>query len=187
MAKDYDTTPRTEIRYRKRAVKDEEWIKDFLRRAAFGVLATVCDGQPFLHTRLYVYDESENAIYLHGARDGRTYHNVNQNEQVCFSISEMGRLTPAEDAENFGVEYAGVVVFGRASIIEDSDRAKRALQLLLDKYFPHLKPGHDYTPSTDDEVSRTAVYRIDIDEWSGKQAKKDDDFPGAYLYGQFPE
>jgi len=30
------------------------------------------------------------------------------------------------------------------------------------------------------------VYRIDIDEWSGKQKVAPSDHPGAFLYGQVP-
>lgn len=39
---------------------------------------------------------------------------------------------------------------------------------LLAKYFPHLQAGCDYRPITSDELARTAVHWIEIDEWSGK-------------------
>jgi hypothetical protein len=39
---------------------------------------------------------------------------------------------------------------------------------------------------TDDELARTSVYRIDITSWTGKRKKVEDDFPGAFLYGQPP-
>jgi nitroimidazol reductase NimA-like FMN-containing flavoprotein (pyridoxamine 5'-phosphate oxidase superfamily) len=82
------------------------------------------------------------------------------------------------------VEYAGVVVFGRVRVLDDAEEAKRALQRLLDKYFPHLKPGADYRPTTDEELARTAVYRLDIDQWSGKKKEVAADFPGAFRYGE---
>jgi hypothetical protein len=52
--------------------------------------------------------------------------------------------------------------------------------MLLDKYAPHLEAGRDYRPTTDDELKRTAVYRVDIESWSGKQKEVEADFPGAY-------
>jgi nitroimidazol reductase NimA-like FMN-containing flavoprotein (pyridoxamine 5'-phosphate oxidase superfamily) len=94
----------------------------------------------------------------------------------------MGRLLPADKAMGFGVEYAGVVAFGRAAIVTDVAEAKRGLQLLLNKYFPHLRPGEDYTRATDDELKVTAVYRIEIESWSGKEARADADFPGAFSH-----
>jgi hypothetical protein len=68
------------------------------------------------------------------------------------------------------------------TIVEDPAEAKAALQSLLDKYAPHLQPGRDYRPPVDEELARTAVYRLDIDEWSGKRKQVAPDFPGAYDY-----
>ena len=159
---------------------DDAWIKALLQRADFGALATVHDGQPFINTNLFVYDEAANVLYLHTARTGRTRTNIETNERVCFSVSEMGRLLPADTALEFSVEYAGVTVFGRAHVVQDPAEARRGLQLLLDKYFAHLKPGEDYRAITDEELARTAVYRVDIDAWSGKRKAVAEDFPGAF-------
>ena len=86
----------------------------------------------------------------------------------------------APEALEFSVEYAGVVVFGKGRVVEDQDEARTALQMLLDRYAPHLRPGVDYRATTDDELKRTAVYRIDIEAWSGKQKEVPEDFPGAF-------
>lgn len=167
------------MRRRDRAVADDAWIRELLDNAAVGVLATVADGQPFVNSNLFVYDEAGHAIWMHTAATGRTRDNVAADTPVCFTAFEMGRLLPAEEALEFSVEYAGVVAFGRARIVVDPDAARRGLQLLLDKYFPDLRPGRDYRPITDDELRRTAVYRIDIEAWSGKMKRADEDFPGA--------
>ena len=43
--------------------KDEEWVLAFIKRAAYGFLATVGDeGQPFLNSNLFVYDERRHCI-----------------------------------------------------------------------------------------------------------------------------
>ncbi len=172
----------TETRRPDRAVSDEAWIRRLLARAPVGTLATVLDGQPFQNMNLFVYDETSHSIYLHTARQGRTRTNIEQDDCVCFSVAEMGRLLPADTALEFSVEYASVIVFGRGVVVENEDEARRGLQLLLDKYAPRLRPGRDYRPITDDELARTSVYRIQIDQWSGKQKKERSDFPGAFLY-----
>jgi hypothetical protein len=177
----------TRIRRRDRAVADDAWIRAMLHRAASGVLATAHDGQPFVNTNLFVYDEAAHAIYLHGARTGRTATNIAANERVCFTVNEMGRLLPAAVALDFSVEYASVVVFGRARRIDDAATAQQALQKLLDKYFPHLQPGRDYRPITPEELARTAVYCLQIEEWSGKQKQVAADTPGAFLYRSAPD
>ena len=174
--------PINQVHRRDRAVDDEGWIRALLHRAAVGTLATVSDGQPFINSNLFVYDKAADAIYMHTARVGRTRANIEVDERVCFSVFEMGRLLPAKEALEFSVEYAGVVVFGRGTVVADRTEAKAALQLLLDKYAPHLHPGRDYRPTTDQELARTAVYRVTIDSWSGKRKEVPPDFPGAFYY-----
>jgi len=44
----------THIRRRDRAVEDEAWIRDMLKRLPFGSLATVANGQPFINTNIFV-------------------------------------------------------------------------------------------------------------------------------------
>ncbi len=174
--------PRSTLRRRDRG-KDDAWVAAFLRRAAYGFLATVGQGgQPFLNSNLFVYDDAGGArrIYLHTHRTGRTRDNLRSSEKVAFSAVAMGRLLPAPEALEFSVEYAGVVAFGTGRAVEDREEARTALQMLLDKYAPHLRPGVDYRPTTDDELRRTAVYRIDIETWSGKQKEVEEDFPGAF-------
>jgi nitroimidazol reductase NimA-like FMN-containing flavoprotein (pyridoxamine 5'-phosphate oxidase superfamily) len=186
MSTEATAAPRAEIRRRDREVTDEGWIRELLRRAAFGTLATVRDGQPFVNMNIFVYDEGAHALYLHTARAGRTRENIEGENRVCFGVSEMGRLLPASTAMHFSVEYAGVVVFGRARIVENDAEAERALQQILDKYAPHLRPGRDYRPIQPEELAVTSVYRIDIEEWSGKQKIAPADHPGAYIYGRPP-
>jgi nitroimidazol reductase NimA-like FMN-containing flavoprotein (pyridoxamine 5'-phosphate oxidase superfamily) len=147
-------------------------------------MATAHDRQPFVNTNLFVYDEAAHAVYLHTAQSGRTKANVESDSRVCFSISEMGRLLPADVALEFSVEYAGVTIFGTATVLADETEKRHGLQLLLDKYFPHLRPDRDYRAITADELQRTAVYRIDIEQWSGKQKQVAGEFPGAFYYGE---
>lgn len=182
MAKDYAELAYTHTRRQDRAVEDEVWIRQFLQRAAVGTLATVHDEQPFLNTNLFVYDEAAHCLYMHTANVGRTAANVQQNGRFCFSVSEMGRLLPAAEALEFSVEYASVVLFGTAELLQDPAEKERGLQLLLDKYAPHLRPERDYRPITAEEVKRTAVYRLSVTQWSGKRKQVSPDFPGAYSY-----
>lgn len=153
-----------------------------LRETALATLATLDGEQPFLHMNLFAFDEDKQVIYIHTARLGRTRSNIIHNTGVCLGLSEMGRLLPADTALEMSVEYASVVVFGRASLVSDQSEARHGLQLLLDKYFAHLHAGSDYRPITDEELARTQVYRIEIDEWSGKRKQVAEDFPGAFIY-----
>ncbi len=173
------TQERSAVRRRDRAQEDA-WIQSALANAQYGFLATVSDGQPFINSNLFVYVADEHCIYIHTARLGRTRSNLDVSESVCFSVAAMGRLLPADEALEFSVEYSGATVFGRGRVLEDDDEKERGLQYIMDRYAPHLRPGRDYRPIIASELKRTAVFRIDIDEWSGKQKQEAPDFPGAF-------
>ena len=177
---------RSRLRRRDRG-KDDAWVRAFMKEAPYGYLATAdAAGQPYLNSNLFVYDEQRHCIYLHTHRTGRTRDNVERSEKVAFSASAMGRLLPAPEALEFSVEYCGVSAFGTGRVVEDVEEAKAALQMLLDKYAPHLRPGRDYRPTTDEELARTAVYRVDIEAWSGKQKEVEPDFPGGFALPEVP-
>jgi len=149
----------------------EEAVRALLARALYGFTATAVDNQPFQHTSLFWYDDATRRIYFHGALQGRMMANVRANPRVCFTVAEMGRLFPAATAMDFGNEYTSAVVFGQARLVESEPEKQHALQGLLNKYFPDLRPGRDYRPITSEERAATAVYAIEIEAWSGKQKK----------------
>jgi nitroimidazol reductase NimA-like FMN-containing flavoprotein (pyridoxamine 5'-phosphate oxidase superfamily) len=172
-----------DVRLSPRAVDDDDWIDAFLDRRPMGVLGLVDEGSPYVVNQLFVYDAAVGAIYLHGANTGRTRTVVEAGDpaEASFTVSEMGRLLPAERPVDFDVEYASVVAFGEIRLLEDRDGKRRALERLMGKFAPHLEPGEDYEPIADASIDRTSVYRIDVDGWSGKR-NVPDSFPGAYDY-----
>ena len=182
MTHDNPRIPFAPVLRKDRAVEDEAWISALLHISPTCALATSQQDQPYLTTNLFVYDEAQKVIYLHSNRKGRTFKNMSANGRVCFTVSQMGRLLPGESAPNMSVEFASVVVFGRASILNEPVEAARALQMLVDKYFPHLQPGKDYRATAVEELAGVAVYRIDIEQWSGKRKQVEPDFPGAFTY-----
>ncbi|PAP75331.1 pyridoxamine 5'-phosphate oxidase family protein [Rubrivirga marina] len=179
--------PAADLRRRDRGAPDDAWIRERLRAAAVGTLATVRDGQPFLNANLFAYEEAVDGlgtIWLHTAHVGRTAANValGAPAPVCFSVFEMGRMLPASRALEFSVEYAGVVAFGSGLVVEDAAAQRHGLALIMAKYAAHLQPETDYEPPTDADLARTSVFRVEIESWSGKTKAAPDDVPGAYRW-----
>lgn len=181
MPKDYTNIPIDQMR-RKDRQQDEEFIKKMLHESPYCSIATSVADQPFINMNTFYYNEEDQAIYLHTGPEGRFKYNVEQNNKVCFTVSKMGRLLPADIAMEFSVEFESVVVFGEISIIDEPRKAKIELQNLLDKYFTHLKADEDYRSTSVDELKRTNVYQIKIEKWTGKKKKADDDFEGAFYF-----
>lgn len=177
----YDEAPINQMRRKDRG-KDEAWVKEYLKKVPFAAISTLHGDQPFINNNIFVYDESENCIYIHTSKEGRLRYNVTEGTKVCLSAAEMGRLLPADTALEFSVEYKCVVVFGNIEVIESEELAKKALQKLMDKYFPNHIPGKDYREIIPEEIKRTSVFKINIEAVSGKEKKVEENFPGAFNY-----
>lgn len=175
---------RTTMRRSDRGITDPVWIREFLLGAPVGTVSTVVGGQPFHNINLFVYDARSHAIYLHTAGSGRLRSNVESCDRVCFSTYRMGRLLPADTAREFSVEYDSVILFGRCTILTDMMIARDIMQMLMDKYFAHLKPDEHYRPISQTEIEEITVFKIDIDSWSAKHKSVASDFPGAFRLGE---
>ena len=172
----------THVRRNDRAVSDEAWIEAFLRHAPYGILATALHDQPFIHGILFAFDPQQKVIYLHSANEGRTIENVRMNPKICFTVAEMGRLLPNQQARGFSLEYGSVVVYGAARLLEKPEEMLFGLGMVMEKYAPHLKPGVDYRPLSEADLEGVAVYCIEISGWSAKHRQAVENFPGAYRF-----
>jgi nitroimidazol reductase NimA-like FMN-containing flavoprotein (pyridoxamine 5'-phosphate oxidase superfamily) len=174
MGKDYNlkTTPANAQR-RTEYAQDDDWIRDFLRRAPIGHIATHWDEQPFITPSLFWYDPERQAIYFHSNISGRVRANAERHPQVCFESCELGKLLPSNVALEFSLQYESAIVFGKIRVLDEAEEQRHALSGLIAKYFPDMKPGVHYRPITDQEMKRTSVYAITIESWSGKRNWKD--------------
>jgi len=153
--------------------QEDEWIRAFLRKAKVGHIASARDDQPFLNPSTFWFDEENHQIIFHSNVAGRIRSNIESNSRVCFEASELGKMLPSNVALEFSLQFRSVVVFGTARILTNLDEKGRVLYGLIQKYFPAMTAGQEYREITDQELKRTSVYAIKIEEWSGKENWKD--------------
>ncbi|UWG48868.1 Nitroimidazol reductase NimA or a related FMN-containing flavoprotein, pyridoxamine 5'-phosphate oxidase superfamily [Halanaeroarchaeum sp. HSR-CO] len=156
-------------RYLSRAVTDDESIRRFLERHAWGVLVTVDRDEPVPTPLLYVYEPDPHAIAVHVSPAGRTAAVASDGSPGAFTVATMGEIIHAREAAAFDTEYESVVAHGVVELLEADDAKRSALARLMAKYAPRSAPGEDYRSITDEEIDRTAVVRLSIEDWSGKR------------------
>lgn len=135
---------------------------ELLQRGEYGVLATaVPEDGPYAVPLSYVVVQSK--LYFHCARAGHKLDNLRQDNRACFCV--VGRTQPVYDGD-FTTYYESVLVFGRASRIEDRTEKTEALTALAQKYLPqHMdKAPGDIAAS----FEKTDVWAVAIEEVSGK-------------------
>lgn len=150
---------------RKDRILPEAEARELLRNGEYGFLATVGeDGLPYGVPLSYVL--LDGGLYLHSARDGRKVDNIRFCQDVSFTV--VGKTEPVY-TKNFTTYYESVMVFGTIREVTDADEKSRSLYALAEKYLPeHLdKAESDIRAS----LSRTAVYRLEINAVTGKAKK----------------
>ncbi len=145
----------------KQAVSEEECRKILTeeKRGAFSVIGD--DGYPYSLPINFYYDEEDNRIYFHGAREGHKVDALKKCDKVCFTTWNTGFQKEGRWEWN----VTSVIVFGRAKIIEDKEIiVDRALKLAL-KYFPAREEIEEvFTRSID----KMQLFAIDIEHMTGK-------------------
>ncbi len=154
-------------------VRDDDWIRDFLRRGLIAHIASHWDDQPFITPSTYFYDEANHRLIFHSNLAGRLRSNIERHPEVCVEVSELGKLLPSNVALEFSLQFRSVVVFGKARLIENEAEQRGLLHKLIAKYFGRMEIDKDYRSATDKELKRTSVYEVRIESWSGKENWKD--------------
>lgn len=169
MAREYIGQNPAAFQRRPHLTKDHAWIREFLKTAKVGHIATSVDGQPFINPTTFWFDEENHQIVFHSNISGRIRSNIEYNPKVTLEASELGKMLPSNVALEFSLQYRSVMVFGSARVVTDPDEAKQLLHGLIGKYFPTLRAGEEFREITDKELRATSVYAIKIEEWSGKE------------------
>ena len=127
-----------------------EAIDDLLEGAAVACIATVnADGTPYVVPIHFVY--SDGAVYFHGLPKLTVY-------------DMKGLLVEGETPCDVNTEYRCAVITGRATIIDDPDKKRCALGLIVAKYMPDMSSVN----IPDAMVDGTGVVKVEIDEITGK-------------------
>ncbi|MFN8400912.1 MAG: pyridoxamine 5'-phosphate oxidase family protein [Anaerolineales bacterium] len=169
MPREYIGQNPTAFQRRPHLTKDDAWIRENINTFKAGHFATSVDGQPYINTSTFWYDEAQHQIVFHSNLAGRIRSNIEYNPKVSFEASVLGQLLPSNVALEFSLQYRSIVAFGTARLVTEPDEMRRLLYGLISKYFPELKVGQEYREINDKELRATSVYAIKIEEWSGKE------------------
>lgn len=162
-----ETAPLNRI-LRTQYAMDEAWIKSLFLESEVCHVASVWDDQPFLTPLNFWFRPESDEIFFHTNLTGRLRANLERNPKVCVEVSRHGEFLPADTALEFTVEYDSAIAYGKARILEDPKQQRAALYGLLRKHFPDLDAGVDYAHIANRELTRTCVYAVKIEQWSGK-------------------
>jgi nitroimidazol reductase NimA-like FMN-containing flavoprotein (pyridoxamine 5'-phosphate oxidase superfamily) len=159
--------PSERVRVRRgpeRAAYDRGTVEAILDAGFLCHLGIAVDGQPYVIPTLYGRDGD--VVYLHGSAASRTVRAAGGGAPVCLTVTHVDGLVLARSAFHHSVNYRSVVVLGTATVVDDSEEKRHALEVLTD----HVVPGrwvHVRGPSPKEDRA-TTVLRLTLDECSAK-------------------
>ncbi len=155
----------TRVRRDDRANYDRSVIDAILDEGTIAHVGLVAaDGRPVVIPMLYARDGDR--VLIHGSPATRLLRGAKNGGDLCLTVTLLDGLVLARSAFHHSLNYRSVVLFGRATPIDDLDERARA----LDRFTDHLIPGRraSLRPMSDREIRGTLVLEIPIDEASAK-------------------
>ncbi|MDQ2921985.1 MAG: pyridoxamine 5'-phosphate oxidase family protein [Acidobacteriota bacterium] len=161
----FPQTERTTLkRLPKRGVYDRELVYGILDEGFICHVGFAVDGRPFVIPTGYARVDDQ--LYIHGSQVSRMLRTLAQGVEVCITVTLVDGLVLARSAFHHSINYRSVVIFGRASIVEQREVKLAALLAFSE----HVIPGRwdEVRVPYEQELKATTVLSLPLVEVSAK-------------------
>lgn len=149
------------MRRSEKEITDFSVIKDVLENNSVCRLAMVDGAMPYIVPMYFGY--SDNAIYLHSAKEGKKIDLLKINNNVCVEVTDSIEIISSNMACNFSARYRSVICTGKANFITERVQLLDGLKTILDQ----CAEKRDWN-IPDSALSGVCVLKIEIESFSGK-------------------
>src|SRR5437660_8328148 len=138
---------------------DRELINQILDEGFICHVGFAVDGQPFVIPTGYA--RVGDSLVIHGSQASRMLRTLEQGIDVCVTVTLIDGLVLARSAFHHSMNYRSVVVFGRATVVDDREEKLAALRALSE----HMIPGRwvDVREPNERELQLTTVLSLPLD------------------------
>lgn len=161
----FPQTDRTKLkRLPKRGHFDRETVYAILDEGFICHVGFAVDGQPFVIPTGYA--RAGDKLYIHGSQASRMLRTLSAGLDACVTVTIIDGLVLARSAFHHSMNYRSVLVFGRATVVDDPEEKMTALVALSE----HIVRGRwaDVREPNDEEMVQTTVLCLPIEEASAK-------------------
>ena len=158
-------SPRAQVRrLPERGAYDRQTIDAILDEGLVCHVGLSSEGQPFVLPMNFGRDGDR--LLLHGSAASRLMRGLAAGSPACFTVTLLDGLVLARSAFHHSMNFRSVVLFGRATPIEDPAGKTAALRVISE----HLLPGRWDAVRLPNvrELAATTVVEVPIEEASAK-------------------
>ena len=145
-----------------KGISDPSIIDAIIRKATICRLGMVDGDTPYVVPLNFGYQA--NTIYFHGSRKGYKIDIIKKNPNVCAEFDVAVETIVAENACDWSMKFQSVIAFGTASLIDDPEEKRRALEIIMAQY------TDEKFVFPENMLAATAVIKVDIERMTGKQS-----------------
>jgi len=151
-----------DMRRKDREITSVDEYIEILVNNNLGFLSTINeDSSSYVVPVNYFYED--NCIYFHSSKEGHKIDNMKNNPIVSFAVVGKNEI----NLEKFTTSYESVVIFGKASFIEDFDEKLSILNKMMASLGRIVDVEKHYKPSVIQDD--TSVIQIKINRITGKR------------------
>ncbi len=162
---DFTPTERTQVhRLPKRGVYNREEVYRILDEGLVCHVGFVVDGKPVVIPT--GYGRKDDMLYIHGSTASRMFRALRDGADVCVTVTLLDGLVLARSAFHHSMNYRSVLIFGKATVLDDPAAKREALRVFVE----HVAPGRwqEIRQPTNKELQVTTVLAIPLEEVSAK-------------------
>ena len=162
---DFPQTERTTLkRLPKRGVYDRRLVYGILDEGFICNVGFAVEGQPFVIPTGYARVDEQ--LFIHGSQVSRMLRTLSSGIDVCVAVTLVDGLVLARSAFHHSINYRSVVMFGRATIVDDREAKLAALFAFSEQVIPGR--WNDVREPTEQELRATTVLSLPLVEVSAK-------------------
>ena len=161
----FTQTERTRLkRLPKRGHFDRETVYEILDEGFICHVGFAPEGKPFVIPTGYA--RVDDTLYIHGSQASRMLRTLSGGVDACVTVTIVDGLVLARSAFHHSMNYRSVVIFGRASLVEDAEEKLAALLALSE----HIVRGRwaEVREPNEQELRATTVLSLPLVEASAK-------------------
>jgi len=158
-------TDRTKLkRLPKRGHFDRETVYGILDEGFICHVGFAPEGRPFVIPTGYA--RVGDKLYIHGSQASRMLRTLSGGVDACVTVTIIDGLVLARSAFHHSMNYRSVIIFGRATIVEEREEKMKALLALSE----HIIRGRwaEVREPTENEMILTTVLSVPLIEASAK-------------------
>lgn len=163
--KTFEKTERTTLkRLPARGVYDRDLVYKILDEGLICHVGFAIDGRPFVIPTGYARVQDQ--LYIHGSQASRMLRSLQRGVDACVTVTLLDGLVLARSAFHHSMNYRSVVVFGKATVVDNDEEKLSALRAFSEHMIPCR--WDDARKPTAQELKATTVLSLPLEEASAK-------------------